>query len=92
MAVSSTFCGPPLTVHSTVVFWDGGISAPNCLCYSFNRCTKHTATCSGTDDCKLVCRFFFFYMYVCFTYTLKNQFKNTAVNYLPQRSIKKASC
>lgn len=36
--------------------------------------------------------FFFFYMYVCFTYTLKNQFKNTAVNYLPQRSIKKASC
>lgn len=29
-------------------------------------------------------------MYVCFIYTFKNQYKNTAVNYLPQRSIKKS--
>lgn len=54
MPVSATFCEPSLAICSTITFWGGGISAPNYLCYSFNHYTKHTDTCSGADDCKLV--------------------------------------
>lgn len=77
MPVSSTFCGPSLAICSTITFWGGGISAPNYLCYSYNRYTKHTDTCSGADDCKLVsisiCTSIYIYIYTfIYIYVFKN--------------------
>lgn len=103
-AVSSTFYGSPLAIHSTATFWDERISAPHSACAIHSTAAQNTLlhiqehrwlqTGVYIYTCIYVYVYIYTYSYtrtgmcVCRCLKIKNQYKRIALGYLPHSLIR----